>query len=137
QNLHNPGQHGFRAGRSCLSQLLDHYMAVDALEENQNADVIYTDFAKAFDKCDHVVIAHKIRAKGITGKVGRWIFNFLTNRTQRVVVNRAKSEAAIVKSSVPQGTVLAPILFLILISDIDRDIHHNTVYPLRMILGSA
>ncbi|KAK8722780.1 hypothetical protein OTU49_012036 [Cherax quadricarinatus] len=128
QNLHNPGQHGFRAGRSCLSQLLDHYdMALDALEENQNADVIYTDFAKAFDKCDHGVIAHKIRAKGITGKVGRWIFNFLTNRTQRVVVNRVKSEAAIVKSSVPQGTVLAPILFLILISDIDRDIHHSTV----------
>nr|XP_053656082.1 uncharacterized protein LOC128704893 [Cherax quadricarinatus] len=68
-----------------------------------------------------------MRAKGITGKVGRWIYNFLTNRTQRVVVNRVKSEAATVKSSVPQGTVFAPILFLILISDIDKDVSHSTV----------
>nr|XP_053643043.1 uncharacterized protein LOC128696061 [Cherax quadricarinatus] len=67
-----------------------------------------------------------MRAKGITGKVGRWIYNFLTNRTQRVVVNRVKSEAATVKSSVPQGTVLAPILFLILISDIDKDVSHRS-----------
>ncbi|KAK8723230.1 hypothetical protein OTU49_011922, partial [Cherax quadricarinatus] len=113
--LYNPGQHGFRTGRSCLSQLLDHYDKVlNALEDKKNEDVIYTDFVKVFDKCDHGVIAHKMRAKGITGKVGRWIYNFLTNRTQRVVVNRVKSEAATVKSSVPQGTVLAPILFLIL-----------------------
>lgn len=81
--LHNQGQYGFRAGRSCVSQLLDHYDKVlDALEDKQNADIVYTGFAKAFDKCDHDVIAHKMRHKGITGKVGRCIYNFLTNRTQ-------------------------------------------------------
>ena len=52
-NLFNPGQHGFRSGRSCLSQLIAHYDHVtQLLENNQNADVIYLDFAKAFDKVD-------------------------------------------------------------------------------------
>ena len=46
----NPAQHGFRQGRSCLSQLLEHYDNIlKILEEGGNADVIYLDFAKAFD----------------------------------------------------------------------------------------
>ena len=127
-DLYNAGQHGFIAGRSCLSQLLDHYdNIVQAMEANQNMDVIYTDFAKAFDKCDHGVIAHKLKKLGIVGKIGRWIHNFLTNRSQVVVVNHTKSSNSTVKSSVPQGTVLAPILFLILISDIDSNTRHSTV----------
>ena len=127
-NLHNPGQHDFRAGRSCLSQLLDHYDRIlEEVEIKQNVDVIYTDFAKAFDKCDHGVIAHKLKKNGITGKLGRWIHNFLINRNQAVVVNHTKSSNSIVKSSVPQGTVLAPLLFLILISDIDNNTRHSVV----------
>ena len=127
-DLHNPGQHGFRAGRSCLSQLLEHYdKTLDALEENKNVDVIYTDFAKAFDKCDHGIIAHKLKAKGVSGKLGRWIYNFLINRRQSIVVNKVRSEHSNVKSSVPQGTVLAPLLFLILISDININTRHSTV----------
>ncbi|XP_069941806.1 patched domain-containing protein 3-like [Cherax quadricarinatus] len=52
--------------------LLDHYGKVlDAVEDKQNADVAYIDSAKAFDKCDHDVIAHKMRDKGITGKERR------------------------------------------------------------------
>ncbi len=127
-NLYNPGQHGFRAGRSCLSQLLVHYDRVlETVERKQNVDVIYTDFAKAFDKCDHGVIAHKLKKTGISGKLGRWIHTFLTNRSQTVVVNHTKSEHSTVKSSVPQGTVLAPLLFLILIGDIDTYTTHSTV----------
>lgn len=67
-------QHSFKAGRSCLSQLLTYYVRItEALEGDQNANVIYTDFTKAFDKCN-VSIAHKMRAIGITAKAGRWIF---------------------------------------------------------------
>ena len=127
-DLYNPGQHGFRAGRSCLSQLIDHYDKVlNTMEQRGNVDVIYTDFAKAFDKCDHGVIAHKIKKIGITGKLGRWIHIFLTNRIQAVVVNQTKSSNSTVISSVPQGTVLAPLLFLILISDINTNTAHSSV----------
>ena len=54
--LLNPGQHGLRAGRSCLSQLLAHFETVtQILEDGDNVDVIYLDFCKAFDKVDFLV----------------------------------------------------------------------------------
>ena len=60
-NLFNPGQHGFRYGRSCLSQLITHYDHIlDLLEQGHNVDVVYIDFAKAFDKVDFSVTMHKL-----------------------------------------------------------------------------
>ena len=65
--------------RSCLSQLLEHHLEVlDMLEMGENVDIVYLDFAKAFDKCDINILLHKVKALGITGKVGRWIRSFLT-----------------------------------------------------------
>ena len=87
-NLFNPGQHGFRLGRSCLSQLIAHYDHITRLlESGQNVDVIYIDFAKAFDKVDYLVTMKKLKGMGISGKLGRWLHAFLTNRKQAVVVN--------------------------------------------------
>ena len=64
----------------------------------------------------------KIRERRIGGRVGSWLHNFLSNRTLQVSANGALSTAAPVLSGVPQGTVLGPILFLIMISDIDKDL---------------
>ena len=54
--------------------------------------------------------------------MGRWIHTFLTGRTQRVLVNSSRSNPSEVKSGVPQGSVLGPLIFLVLIGDIDHDI---------------
>ena len=71
-------QHGSRKGRSTLSQLLEHHdEIVKILEKNENVDSIYTDFEKAFQKCDHGKMMHKLKSLGVTGKLARWIQSFL------------------------------------------------------------
>ena len=127
-NLFNPNQHGFRAGHSCLSELLDHYDSIlNSLNENKNVDVIYLDFAKAFDKVDFNIVLQKIEKLGINGHTLDWIKSFLTNRTQKVVVNGTMSDTIQVISSVPQASVLGPLIFLILLEDIDYDVDHSQV----------
>ena len=116
-------QHGFRSGRSTLSQLLSHFDKVlTGLERGEDVHVVYLDFAKAFDKVDFGVVLKKLKSLGIRGKLGRWIHCFLTGRTQRVVVGGASSSVKEVISGVPQGSVLGPLLFLIMIGDIDKSV---------------
>ena len=122
-NLFNTSQHGFLGGRSCLSQLLSHFDRITSeLENGHGVDVIYLDFAKAFDKVDHGITLKKISDLGIKGCLGRWIHSFLTGRLQAVVVEGRKAKPQPVLSGVPQGSVLGPLLFLILIGDIDKDV---------------
>ena len=121
-NAFNDSHHGFRRGRSCLSQLLAHHNEVlQNLENSSNADVIYLDFAKAFDKTDFNVLLLKLENIGVKGKLHSLIKSFITERTQSVVVKEYKSKAVNVTSGVPQGSVLGPLLFLVLMMDIDKN----------------
>ena len=90
-------------------------------------DVVYLDFAKAFDKVDHNILLHKLKSLGINGKTLRWIQSFLEDRVQRVVVNGQLSTPSQVISGVPQGSVLGPLLFLVLIGDIDENIVNSLI----------
>ena len=67
-------QHGFRRGRSCLTNLLEFLDKVTrSVDSGDNIDIIYLDFAKAFDKVPHHRLIKKLEAHGIGGNVLTWI----------------------------------------------------------------
>ena len=114
-------QHGFTRGRSTTTNLLEAVnIWSEALSHNVPVDVIFLDYAKAFDTVPHIRLGNEIETFGIGGNMLAWIKAFLTGRRQRVVVNSPRTP---VTSGVPQGSVLVPLLFTLFVSGIPSTVN--------------
>ena len=82
-----------------------------SLKAGDQLDAIVLDFSKAFDRVPHKRLCMKLEHYGIRGPVLHWLENFLSDRTQQVILDGCRSDTLPVISGVPQGTVLAPLLF--------------------------
>ena len=107
-------QYGFILGRCSVHKLLTFLSIItESLDRKITTDVVYLDTSKAFDSVSPHHLLHKLRIIGITGKTWYWIKSYLLDRYHYVSLDGQSSEYLPVKSGVPPGSILGPLLFLV------------------------
>ena len=122
-NLLNKDQSGYRRNRSTMDQLI-------RIHDNINKSIntkgytlgVFIDFSKAYDMLWREGLLYKIRKLGLSGNIYSWIEDFLTGRTIKVKIGNSFD----LENGTPQGSVISPILFLLMINDIPSDSDPNT-----------
>ena len=124
-------QHGFLPNRSCVTNLTCFLNdAWDAIAEGKQTDVIYTDFSSAFTSVNHKLLLFKLnKSFNVTDLAYNWLHSYLSDRSQRVIVNGKQSPWTPVLSGVPEGSICGPLLFTCFTADIPLHIENGcTMY---------
>ena len=97
------------------------------VDKGQLVAAVFVDLSKAFDTISHSKLLTKLPSYGIDGKELAWFEDYLFNRSAQVSYNDVLSEAQQLKSGVPQGSILGPLLFVLFFNDITNVIETSIV----------
>ena len=119
-NLLGTFQFGFRKNRSTVSELLTLFETLqEAREQNKMILQILYDLSAAFDTVEPRVIIEKLKIYGFDYIARKWMGTYLTGRSQITTVGGKQSEPVDLGYGTPQGSRLSPLLFIILMADLD------------------
>jgi ribonuclease HI/exonuclease III len=118
-------QNGFRPGRSTADNLVRLIDAVQTgFQQKEVTVALFLDLKAAFDKVNKKALLIKLHQAGFRGRLAKFIINFLENRTIKVRCGNTLSPSFIQDHGLPQGSVISPTLFLIMINDVFKDIEY-------------
>ena len=121
-------QFGFRNKHSTNHALISlTEMIQSALDNDQFACGVFINLQKVFDNVDRKILLSKMNHYGIKGIPYEWFKSYLTNKQLLTTVNK-QSELSSIEFSMPQGSILGPLLFLIYINDLSKPILFSSVH---------
>ncbi len=114
---------GFKENDSTINQLIHICNNIyKGLDHSRDICLVFLDVSKAFDKVYHRGLLFKLQQMGISGNLLKWLGSYLNGRSQKVVINGVSSNHRYITASVPQGSILGPLLFLVYVNDLVDDL---------------
>ena len=126
--LLSDSQFGFRKYRS--TKLAAALLCDNIRKEMNNGNrigAVYLDLSKAFDTIGHGLLLNKLNKYGVSGKELNWFTDYLFNRTQIVEIENVRSDTEPVYCGVPQGSILGPLLFIVLFNDLVENLNCHVI----------
>ncbi|HMG39082.1 MAG TPA: reverse transcriptase domain-containing protein [Nitrososphaeraceae archaeon] len=122
-NIISKNQSGFRKYRNTNDQILKLQDTIlKKFKNKEHVLAIFIDFERAYDMLHVPTLLHKFQELGIVGKTFNWVENFLSNRTFQVKVGAELSDKFVQQNGTPQGSLISPLLFLLMINNIAAEL---------------